>query len=98
MDLKDIKNSYPVQMSEYAVHRRIAGNPEFAWCIRHVLVKRNSIIGKLKSKYWVRTHKFGVKIPKSVQEAKAFDEKNDNTLWWDAICKEMNNTRPAFEV
>ena len=33
-----------------------------------------------------------------MQEFKAFDEENGNTLWWDAICKEMNNTRPAFEV
>ena len=83
--LKDMKNSHPVQMAEYALHCRIAGDPEFAWCIQHVLAKRNRIIGKLKSKYWVRTHKFGVKIPKSVQEAKSFDEENGNTLWWETI-------------
>ncbi len=46
----------------------------------------------------MRTHKFGVKIPKSVEEAKRFDEENGDTLWWDAICKEMKNVRPAFEV
>jgi hypothetical protein len=46
----------------------------------------------LKTKYcWVRSHKFGVKIPKSVDEAKDFDRENGNTLWWDAICKEMKN-------
>jgi hypothetical protein len=39
-----------------------------------------------------------VKIPKSVEEAKRFDEENGDTLWWDAICKEMKNVRPAFEV
>ena len=53
---------------------------------------------KLKAKYWVRTHKFGVKIPKSVEEAKRFDEENGDTLCWDATCKEMKNVRPAFEV
>ena len=63
-----------------------------------MLVKRNRIIGNLKSKYWVQTHKFGVKIPKSVQEAKEYDDENCNTIWWDAICKEMKNIRPAFEV
>ena len=26
------------------------------------------------------------------------DDQNGNTLWWDAICKEMSNVRPAFEV
>ena len=63
-----------------------------------MLAKRYHIIGKLKSNYWVQTHKFGVNIPNSVQEAKAFDEENDNNLWWEAICKEMKNIRPAFEV
>ena len=76
MTLKDMKNSYPVQMAEYAVQRHIAGDPEFAWWIRHVLAKRNRIIGNLKSKYWVQTHKFSVKTPRSVQEAEAFDEEN----------------------
>ena len=63
-----------------------------------MLAKRNSIIGNLKSKYWVQTHKFGVNIPTTVQESKAFDEENGNTLWWDAICKEMKNIRPDFDV
>ena len=49
--LKDMKNSYPVQISKYAVQRRIAGDPEFAWWIRHVPAKRNRIIVNLKSKY-----------------------------------------------
>ena len=93
-----MKNSYPVQLAEYATHRRLAGEPAFAWWIQHVLNKRNRIIGKLKAKYWVRTHKFGVRIPKSVDEAKRFDEENGNTLWWDSICTEMKNVRPAFEV
>jgi hypothetical protein len=96
--LKDMKNSYPVQLAEYATQRRIAGEPAFAWWIHHVLNKRNRIISKLKAKYWVRTHKFGVKIPKSVEEAKRFDEENGDTLWMDAIRKEMKNVRPAFEV
>jgi hypothetical protein len=32
-----------------------------------------------------------VKIPKIVKKAKCFGEENGNTLWWDAICKEMKN-------
>ena len=50
-----------------------------------LLEKRNCIIGKMKSKYWVQMHKFSVKIAKSLQEVKAFDEENENTLRWDAI-------------
>ena len=61
--LKDMKNSYTVQMAKYALQRCIAGNIEFTWWIRHVLVKSNRITGKLKSKYWVRMHKSSVNIP-----------------------------------
>ena len=59
--------------------------------------KRNRIISRTKSKYWTRTHKFGIRIPKTVQEAKDIDTANHNTLWWDAICKEIQNVRIAFE-
>ena len=72
--------------------------PAFAWWVPLVLKKRNWILVKVKSKYWLRTHKFGIRIPKSVEEAKKIDEQNGDTLWWDAICKEMRNVRPAFEV
>ena len=96
--LKDFKESYPVQLAEYAVSARISEEPAFAWWVPFTLRKRNRIIAKIKSKYWVRTHKFGIKIPKNVAEALAFNKENGNTLWWDAICKEMKNVRPAFEV
>ena len=76
---------------------RIAEEPAFAWWVPHTLKKRERILAKVKSKYWVRTHKFGIRIPKSVEEAKRLDRENGNTLWWDAIVQEMKNVRPAFE-
>jgi hypothetical protein len=39
-----------------------------------------------------------VKTPKTVEEAKRFDEENGDALWWDATCKEMKHVRPAFEA
>ena len=98
MSLKDIKESYPVEVAEFALATRISMEPAFAWWVPFVLMKRNRILAKVKTKYWLRTHKFGIRIPKSVEEAKKIDEQNGDTLWWDAICKEMKNIRPAFEV
>ena len=95
--LKDIKASYPVQLAEYAHHCRIADEPAFAWWVPHVLKKKERIISKIKSKYWTKTHKFGIKVPRNVKEAKELDIENGNTLWWDAICKEMRNVLIAFE-
>ena len=85
--LKDMKESYPVQVSEYGILTRIQEEPAFVWWVPHVLQKSNWIFAKVKSKYWIRTHKFGLKVPKSVTEAIAIDRENGDTLWWDAICK-----------
>ena len=48
--LKDIKESYPVQVSEYAVLTRIQEEPAFAWLVPRMLRKRNQIVAKVKSK------------------------------------------------
>lgn len=55
--------------------------------------KRTAIIGKMKSsKYWERTHKYGVRVPMNVKEAFEIDAENGNTLWSDAIGLEMKNS------
>ena len=95
--LKDVKNAYPVQLAEYAVANRISEEPAFAWWVPHTLKKRNRIISKVKASYWLKTHKFGIEVPKSVEHAKKLDAANGDTLWWDAICQEMRNVRIAFE-
>ena len=58
--LKDIKESYPVQVAEYAVRARISLEPTFTWWVPHTLKKRNRIVVKVKSKYWMCTHKFRI--------------------------------------
>ena len=95
--LKDMKNSYPVQVAECAKANWIDNEPAFAWWIPQTLRKRDWILSKTKSKYWQQTHKFGLRIPRTEAEAQAIDKENGDTLWWDAILKEMRNVRPAFE-
>ena len=96
-NLKDMKESFPVETAEYSIQARIHEEPAFAWWVPHVISKRKAIISKVKSKYWSRTHKYGIRIPKTVKEAKMIDAENGNSLWWDAICDEMKNVRIAFE-
>ena len=84
-----MQESYTVQVSEYAVLTRIQEEPAFAWWVSHGLRKRNRIVAKVKSKYWIRTQTFGLKVPKSITEEIAIDCENVDTLWWDVICKEM---------
>ena len=96
--LKDVKDSYPVQLAEFAVQQGIHDEPAFAWWVPYTIKKKGRIISKIKSKYWVRTHKYGIRLPKTVKEALEIDNENGNTLWWDALMQEMKNVRPAFEV
>jgi len=96
--LKDLKQAYPVELAEYAVANRIDHFPAFAWWVPYTLKKKARIVSKIKSKYWSRTHKYGIRIPKTVKEALEIDEENGNTLWWDALMLEMKNVRPAFEI
>ena len=96
--LKDLKETYPVQLADYAIANKIQDEPAFAWWVGYTTKKRDAIIKKVKSKYWQRTHKYGLKVPKSWAEAIKVDEENENTLWQDAIVMEMKNNRVAFET
>jgi hypothetical protein len=96
LPLKDLKESYPVQVTEYAVPNKIAEQPAFAWWVPHVLRKRERIIEKVKTRYWKRTHKYGVELPKSVKQALAIDRNMGTSFWKDAIEKEMKNVLPAL--
>ena len=94
--LKDLKNSYPVELATYAKDNKIMDEPAFAWWAPYTLRKAKVILSKIKSKYWQRTHKYGIRIPKTVKEAIEIDEENRNTLWQDAIKEEMKKIREAF--
>jgi hypothetical protein len=96
--LKDMKESYMVQTAEYAVQNQLHEEPAFAWWVPAVIKKRKTILSKVKSKYWQKTHKYGIEVPKNIKQAKELDTKNGNTLWWDSICDEMKNVMVAFEV
>jgi len=96
--LADLKESYPVQVAEYAKAAGIQHEPAFAWWTEHVLKKRDRIIAKVAKRYNKVTHKFGIEVPTSVEHAYEIDRKNGNNLWREAIEKEMVNVRIAFKV
>ena len=67
--VKDVKESFLVQLAEYAVLNQIVDKPAFAWWIKKELKKIYRIISKTASKYWQNTHKYGLRIPHSVKKA-----------------------------
>jgi Reverse transcriptase (RNA-dependent DNA polymerase) len=95
--LNDMKDSYSLETAEYSVMNKISTEPAFAWWVPHVLWKRSWIINKVKSKYWKRAHKYGIRLPHSVEEALRIDKETGTDFWRMGIEKEMKNVMPAFE-
>jgi hypothetical protein len=73
--LKDLKESYPVEVAEYAKANKIAEEPAFAWWVNNVVIwQQNRIIAKVKSRCWKTSHKFGIELPHLVEEAFAMTQ------------------------
>ena len=94
--IKDVKDSNPIELAEYAIANKIAEEPAFAWWVPFVIKKRYRMINKVKKKYWRTTHKFGIKLPHSVEEALRIDKENGNDYWEKAIRKEMEKAKVAY--
>ena len=56
---------------------------------------RNRIISKVKAKYWRTTHKYGIRLPKNMEDALAIDKANGNDYWEQAVQKEMGKVKVA---
>ena len=48
--------------------------------------------------YLKRIYKFGLELPKTVNKAYAINEENGYAIWQDAIQKEMENVKIAFQT
>ena len=93
--MKELKDSYPVQIAEHAMANKIANEPAFNWWVHTVLRKRNRIFAKVK-RYWRMTHKFGIRLPKTVAEALAIDDETGTDFWRNALGKEMAKVKIAW--
>jgi len=93
----DVKRSFPIQLAEYAIRSGINEEPSFAWRVRQTLKHRKSFLSSLQARYAKRTHKFGIRVPASVEEAFQINKETNTSIWHHAIQKEMQNTKQAFQ-
>ena len=84
-------------MDEYAVENLTDGNPEFAWWVPYTPKRRNRIISKVRTKYWRKTHKYGVRLPNNLKESIHIDQENGNTYRNNVIYKEMNKSNISYK-
>ena len=98
LPLSEVKNGNPVEVADYAMSNHLIEEPAFKWWVPHVLRKWDRIISKVTRKYWQMTHTFGVHLPKSTAKALAINRENGNTLWEDALKKEMSKAKIAYTL
>ena len=96
--LKDVKESYPIEATEFAISAALQEQPAYKWWVNHVIRKRDQIVAKVQHRMVKRTYKYGHEVPTSVKEAYLIDQRNHNNRWRDAIAKEMRNVRIAFRI
>ena len=63
----------------------------------YTLRKREVILSAIKSRVRKTTHKFGIEIPTSIEEAERIDRDNENNFWREAVSLKIHNG-VAFEV
>ena len=98
LPLSLLKESNPIETAEYAFSRGLEEEPAFAWWVGRTLKRRDKIVSKLKSRKFKSNLKFGLKVPRSVEEAYQIDRENKNNYWDLAIKKELKNVIVAFQL
>jgi hypothetical protein len=66
--LRNLRESNPIELAQYTEAHGLLEEPAFPWWAKDALRRSKRIIKKIKSNYWQRTHKYGIRLPKSVQE------------------------------
>ena len=96
--LKDMKESHPMEIAEFAKSRGIDKEPAFAWWIPYALQKLDIAISAINTLIRKSTHKYVIEIPISVKHAPEMDLKNGIFFCVKAIKKEIINVGIDFEI
>ena len=91
--LKELKESNPLDVAEFATTRGIANEPEFYWWVLYTLRRHDKIIASVNSRVKILLYKYGIELPTSVKHAYSLDFQNKNILWCDAINREIENLK-----
>jgi hypothetical protein len=63
--LATLKDSYPVELAEFAKARGIQNQPAFAWWVPNTIRRSTAILSAVKARFQKKTHKFGIELPQA---------------------------------
>ena len=79
--LKIIKETNPIEVSEFAMTRAIADEPAFCLWVPYTLWKRYHTIADITSCARNNSHKYGIEVPSDLYHYKQLYSINGNCLW-----------------
>ena len=85
MDLKNVKEASPIELSEYSVAKKIDYETSFDWWVHYVFKKLDGIISKARTNFWRNAHKYGVSIQNTAVEALELDRQTGHPLWENSL-------------
>jgi hypothetical protein len=95
--LKNLKESNPIEVSEYVIANKVDHEPDFAWWVPDTLHKKSRIIKAVSRRALKRYYKYGIKVPTNTEEALEIDKETSTSFWRLAIEKEMLSVKQVFE-
>ena len=64
--LTEMKKANPLLVAQYAQENNLISFPAFAWWVPVTLKKKNRIMSKVAARNSRTTHKYGIKVPKTI--------------------------------
>jgi hypothetical protein len=96
--LKILKETNPLDVAEFAKSKGLTDEAAFDWWVPFTLRQRDRIIAAVNTRVRRTSHKYGIEVPFTLDQAKKLDHINGNNLWEQAINLEMANVKVAFEI
>ena len=97
--LKDLKESNPLEVAEYAIANQIDKEPAFDWWVHFTLKRRDRLIKAATStRYMRKFQKYGIEVPKTVERALEIDKETGTDFWAKALQLEMSKIFPAMKI
>ena len=88
----------PIEVAEFACSNGIQNEPAFKWWVPYTMRRRDILVSSDNLRVTKISHKYGIEIPRKFAEVYALNAKHGNVLWRDAINREMENLKEAFEA
>jgi Reverse transcriptase (RNA-dependent DNA polymerase) len=98
VDLKDLKEANPIELSHYAVANELDQLPTFSWWVPHTLRRCKHILKAMKKRYFRTNQKYGIELPHSVARTLQIDKETITTFWKDTLEKEMKAMMIDFNI